>query len=268
MGGRSPGGSLPVVSSVLAVCAHPDDESFGLGAVLHHFVANGADVSVLCFTQGEASSLGLSEGTLSEVRSAELAGAATALGIERVKLLDRPDGSLAEESLEDLADEVTAMVEEVGAELLVVFDEGGVTGHPDHHRATEAALAGAPALPILAWSLPRGVADVLNAEFGASFVGRDGHETDLVVRVDRTRQYQAIACHTSQSSDNPILWRRIDLLGDKEALRWLRPPASRDRPPVANPSDPVPVSPPMTVVPTLPRSGTGATPRRDAARST
>ena len=57
MSGRRRGRSLPVASSVLAVCAHPDDESFGLGAVLHHFVANGADVAMLCFTRGEASSL-------------------------------------------------------------------------------------------------------------------------------------------------------------------------------------------------------------------
>lgn len=232
MGGWSPGTSLPAASSVLAVCAHPDDESFGLGALLHHFVACGADASMLCFTHGEASSLGRSERALSESRSAELAGAAAALGIGRIKLLNRPDGSLAEESLEDLADDVAAMVDEVRADLLLVFDEGGVTGHPDHHRATEAALVGAPALPVLAWILPRDVVDVLNAEFGATFVGRDDHEIDVVVSVDRTRQRRAIACHTSQSSDNPVLWRRLELLGDEEALRWLRSPASREQPPV------------------------------------
>lgn len=115
---------------MLVVCAHPDDESFGLGAVLRHFITDGAKVAMLCFTHGEASSLGGSDRPLSEIRSTELAGAATALGIGRIKLLDRPDGSLAEESLEDLADEVAAMVDEVRADLLLVFDEGGITGHP------------------------------------------------------------------------------------------------------------------------------------------
>lgn len=224
MTARRPEESLPAVSSVLAVCAHPDDESFGLGAVLHHFVATGAGVAVLCFTQGEASSLGRSQPPLSEVRSRELAGAAIALGIGRVKLLDRPDGSLAEVPVDDLADEVATMAAEVRADLLLVFDEGGVTGHPDHHRATEAALVGAAGLPVLAWSLPRHVADVLNSEYGATFVGRDDHEIDIAMNVDRTSQRQAIACHTSQSSDNSVLWRRLDLLDDKEALRWLRPP--------------------------------------------
>ncbi len=226
MSGRRRGRSLPVASSVLAVCAHPDDESFGLGAVLHHFVANGADVAMLCFTRGEASSLGLSERALSEVRSNELAGAATALRIGRVKLLDCSDGSLAQQSLEGLATEVGAMAGEVSADLLVVFDEGGVTGHPDHHRATKAALAGAPNLPVLAWTLPNKVVDALNAEFGITFVGRDDPEIDFVLSVDRTQQRRAIACHTSQSSDNPVLWRRLQLLGNEEFLRWLRPPES------------------------------------------
>jgi len=42
----------PPWCSVLAVVAHPDDESFGLGAVLASFAETGARVSVLCFTRG------------------------------------------------------------------------------------------------------------------------------------------------------------------------------------------------------------------------
>ena len=228
-GGKVPAASLPTASSVLAVCAHPDDESFGLGAVLDSFVGQGADVAMLCFTKGEASSLGCSDRALSEIRSAELVGAAAALGIGRVKLLDRADGSLVDEPLEALAAEVTAMSDEVGADLLLVFDEDGITGHPDHRRATEAALAGAPGLSVLAWSVPREVADSLNAEFGSGFVGRDPGELDFVVSVDRTRQRQAIGCHASQSGHNPVLWRRLELLRDSEALRWLRAPASEAR---------------------------------------
>lgn len=221
---------LPVASSVLAVCAHPDDESFGLGAVLRGFVSNGSDTAVLCFTRGEASSLGVSLRPLTEIRSEELLEAARELGVREVKLLGHPDGSLAERPLDDLASDVRAMAAEVHADLLLVFDEGGVTGHPDHCRATEAALTAASDLPVLAWTLPRRVSGALNDEFGTCFVGRDDEEIDLVVPMERTVQRRAIARHTSQSGDNPVLWRRLELLGEHESLRWLRPPAAEVRP--------------------------------------
>jgi LmbE family N-acetylglucosaminyl deacetylase len=217
-------GVVPAVASVLVVCAHPDDESFGLGAVLHRFVANGSTVSVLCFTRGEASTLGPSLRVLTEVRSAELADAAAALGIGEVALLGHPDGSLAGQSLDVLATEVQEMAAKVGAQLLLVFDEGGVTGHPDHCRATEAALTADTNLPVLAWTLPCRVANALNAEFDTCFVGRDDEDIDLALRVDRTNQREAISRHSSQSGENPVLWRRLELLGQQESLRWLRPP--------------------------------------------
>ena len=47
--------ALPRWRRVLAVVAHPDDESFALGALLDRFVTAGAEVSVLCLTHGEAS---------------------------------------------------------------------------------------------------------------------------------------------------------------------------------------------------------------------
>ena len=46
---------LPPWRSVLAVVAHPDDESFALGAVLAGFADAGAAVALLCFTHGESS---------------------------------------------------------------------------------------------------------------------------------------------------------------------------------------------------------------------
>ena len=92
--------------------------------------------------------------------------------------------------LDELAADVETMAGKVGADLLLVFDEGGVTGHPDHCRATEAALAGAPGLPVLAWTLPRRVADSLNAELGTTFIGRADEEVDVVLRTDRAGQHR------------------------------------------------------------------------------
>lgn len=216
------GAELPPAVSVLAVCAHPDDESFGLGALLDRFSSNGTNVAVLCFTRGEASTLRGGDAGLAEQRRLELTDAASELGVARVELLDHPDGSLSSEPLGQLAREVADLAQQVRADLLLVFDEGGITGHPDHCRATAAALAGRPDLPALAWTLPREVADELNARFGTCFVGRRAEEIDLVLAVDRARQRRAIACHASQSRDNPVLVHRLSLLGDAEAVRWLR----------------------------------------------
>jgi LmbE family N-acetylglucosaminyl deacetylase len=213
------------VGSVLAVIAHPDDESFGLGAVLSHAAARGAMVSVLCFTRGEASTLRQSADELGAVRAAELKTAATELDVREVVLLDYPDGQLAAVPMTELVEEVRAFTMREAPELLLVFDASGVTGHPDHCRATEAAVLAAPDVPVLAWVVPREVADALNAEFCASFVGRDDREIDLVIRVHREAQHRAIARHVSQCTDNPVLRRRLELQGNLESFRWLRDPS-------------------------------------------
>jgi N-acetylglucosamine malate deacetylase 2 len=212
-----------VYRSVLAVCAHPDDESFGLGAVLSTFAELGIETTVLCFTHGEASTLGERGVDLTAVRAAELAAATAALGVNSFRLLSYADGALREAPLEDLCREVASSVAETSIDCLLAFDEGGITGHPDHERATEVALATAErlSLPVLAWALPIAVAATLNSEFDTRFVGRDRSEVDLVIEVDRRRQTEAISCHASQATENPVLWRRLALQADTESLRWL-----------------------------------------------
>lgn len=156
------------------------------------------------------------------VKSAkELKAAAAVLGIDEVELLSYPDGHLEEvpiEELAQLADKAAG-----NARLLLVFDEGGITGHRDHCRATAAALLATKrrSLPVLGWALPADVAAQLNDELGTGFVGRCVEELDFVVEVDRARQHEAIVCHASQSTDNSVLRRRLELLGNHEYLRWL-----------------------------------------------
>ncbi len=215
---------LPRLARVLAVCAHPDDESFGLGAVLAALAKAGTSSSVLCFTHGEASTLGQDAGDLRQVRAGELAAAAGVLGTVGTRLLDYPDGCLAGFPLRELAGHVHREVHLTGADELLVFDEGGITGHPDHCQATAAALSAAARddLTVIAWAIPGHVAEALNAEFATAFTGRLPAEIDLTITVDRTAQLQAIACHASQSARNPVMWRRLELQGSTEHLRYLR----------------------------------------------
>jgi N-acetylglucosamine malate deacetylase 2 len=221
----APGDFPPGAGAAMAVFAHPDDETFGLGAVLTALVDAGTAVEGLCFTRGEASTLGRAD-DLGDVRAAELDEAARVLGLRRYELLTYPDGGLAETPVAVLAGHVIAAAQRQPSELLVVFDDGGVTGHPDHQQAMRAALAAADDLDIgvLAWAVREPVAAALNTEFGTDFRGRCAVEIDLTVAVDRDRQRRAIACHRSQFTANPVLHRRLELTGPTEPLRWLRSP--------------------------------------------
>jgi LmbE family N-acetylglucosaminyl deacetylase len=209
-------------TDALAVVAHPDDESFGLGAVLSALSRRGVAVRVLCFTHGEASTMGATL-ALAEVRAGELRSAAAVLGVCDTELLDYPDGGLAEVPFGVLDGEVKERLGE--ADLLVVFEPGGVTGHPDHRAATAAAtrVASRWGVSILEWGVPPDVAGALNQELATCFIAAEGVE----VEVDRTAQLEAIRCHASQAHDNPVLRRRLALQGRRERLHLVdaaRPP--------------------------------------------
>ena len=62
-------------STLVAVLAHPDDESFGLGAVIDTLAAGGATVHILCYTHGEASTLNETRADLRRAREQELSQA-------------------------------------------------------------------------------------------------------------------------------------------------------------------------------------------------
>ena len=207
----------------LAVVAHPDDESFGLGAVLAALADAGVPVRVLCLTHGEASTLGAAATVdLGEVREAELAAAASVLGVDGVALRDLPDGELAATPPGRL--DVLVERHRGDAGLLVVFEPSGVTGHPDHRAATAAAhrVAARHGLAVLEWGVAPDVAATLNEELGTAFVPFEAPgATD--VPVDRSPQLAAIACHHSQAVDNPVLARRLALEGGCERVRLVVP---------------------------------------------
>ena len=149
------------------------------------------------------------------------------LGVSPVVQLDYPDGRLAEADPTVVDALLDPYVKD--AELVVVFEPSGVTGHPDHQAATAAGERAAArfGIPILEWGLAPHVAARLRDELAAPFValgnGLDG-VTD--VTVDRGRQRAAIACHPSQATGNRVLERRLVLQGDRERVRFLCAPSA------------------------------------------
>lgn len=227
-GGSRPERRLPEWSAVLVVIAHPDDETFGLGAVIDRLTGSGVDAHVLCYTHGEASTLNETGTDLHRAREAELRQASAELGAATVTLLDYPDSQLGSIPPAGLAVHVTQLAARHHVNGVLVFDDTGVTGHPDHQAATGAAVLAAvtAGLPVLAWTLPAAIAGRLRDETGHHFAGRPPCEVNLCVRVDRARQRKAALLHVTQVSPTAVLWRRLQLQGECEHLRWLLPPAA------------------------------------------
>jgi LmbE family N-acetylglucosaminyl deacetylase/uncharacterized OsmC-like protein len=219
-------GVPPMWTSVLAVIAHPDEASIGLGAILDAFVVAGAKVEMLCLTHGQAWTLDEAPGDLAALRGAELASADDVLGPVRAKMQDRPDGCLSEVSQKRLAAEVVAAADSSHPDGLLVFDTTAASGHLDHVAATMAGLLAAEtlSLPVLGWNLPESVAAQLSREFGGSVTSGQGEDIDMRVTLDRARQRLVSHADRSRALPGSTLWRRLELLADTESLRWLRTP--------------------------------------------
>ena len=84
----------------MAVLAHPDDESLGVGGTLAKYAAEGVEVFLLTATRGDAGryhghpsgrSAASRSAALASIREAELRAAAAVLGVREVSVLDYHD---------------------------------------------------------------------------------------------------------------------------------------------------------------------------------
>ena len=84
---------------ILAVLAHPDDETFGMGGTLAYYAQQGVEVYLVCATRGEVGEVEpeMMQGFSSkgELREHELRCAAKTLGIREVYFLDYRDSGMA-----------------------------------------------------------------------------------------------------------------------------------------------------------------------------
>ena len=148
-----------MTKTLLAVLAHPDDESFGLGGTLALYASKGYDVYYVCATRGEAGTVdeehlkGFKD--TAEMRTAELMKAAQALGLKEVFFLgyrdsgmpgtepnQHPDAQI-NAPIDEVAGRVVKYIRDLKPQVVLTFDPIGGYKHPDHihiHKATVLAF--------------------------------------------------------------------------------------------------------------------------------
>jgi LmbE family N-acetylglucosaminyl deacetylase len=130
--------------SVLALFAHPDDETFGPGGTLARLAADGAAVHLLCATRGESGTIDrsafLGRRRLAALREEELRAACRELLILPPEILPLPDGGLHRLVPETLLRPFVRAIRAHRPEILVTFHPNGISGHRDHRTVTARAL--------------------------------------------------------------------------------------------------------------------------------
>ena len=151
-----------MTKKILAVLAHPDDESCGLGGTLALYAQRGYETYYVCATRGEAGSAdeeflkGFKD--TAEMRTDELNRAAKELGLKEVHFLgyrdsgmpgmeanQHPDAQI-NHPIEEVAGRVVKHIRAIKPDVVITFDPIGGYKHPDHihiHKATVLAFANA-----------------------------------------------------------------------------------------------------------------------------
>jgi len=148
---------------VLAVFAHPDDESLACGGTLARLADAGVRVIVMCASRGERGSITgpARDDKLAQLRAMEAREAAAALGIAHLIMLDHPDGDLQWAHVSELHAEIVMAVRRYDPAAVITFGEDGLYWHLDHvgvHERTTTAVRslGAGAPPLYYVTMPRG----------------------------------------------------------------------------------------------------------------
>jgi LmbE family N-acetylglucosaminyl deacetylase len=198
-------------SALLAVFAHPDDETYRAGGTLAALSRRGVRVQVLTATRGEAGSCGdlphCARDELAAVREAELRCACVALGIEAPILLDYRDGHLAEADPETIIAEILTVAGDVRPQAMLTFGPDGLSGHPDHIAigalATEAYQRADFINALYTVAVPQSIADALGM---TQIHALSDDEITLTVPIDHTWEAKmaAIRCHATQYDASPI----------------------------------------------------------------
>jgi LmbE family N-acetylglucosaminyl deacetylase len=139
--------SIPVAENfqgekVMFIFPHPDDEITCAGTLKKLDLLNNETI-LITFTKGEAgptnglvdeSNLEEKKLKLGQLRQQELEAVAKLLGIDRLEILDFPDGGIRDIDPDRLKDAIKEKIDRYQPTILVTYDDRiGLYGHPDHY---------------------------------------------------------------------------------------------------------------------------------------
>ena len=122
---------------LLAVFAHPDDESMGMGGTLAKYSSEGVETHLICASRGEGGWFGPEEQNpgperLGQLREQELRSAVRILGMISLSFLDYIDGHVDEANPQEIIGKIAAHIRHIQPQVVVTFPHDGSYGHPDH----------------------------------------------------------------------------------------------------------------------------------------
>lgn len=211
--------------TLLAVTAHPDDESFIFGGTLAVHARAGGKAGLLCLTDGQVGRTGgvCAQADLGPVRREELRRAVALLGIPHLFTPGLMDGGLDAVGDEGGTRIVREHADRFGADVLLTFGPDGASGHLDHKAAYRWTVAAAGARPVYVMSWPLGVEMPRKttplpptAVVDVSSLG------DLVPR--------AFLEHRTQRDHLELHGQIIKALGGKEYYHRVKPPVAPGAP--------------------------------------
>ncbi len=122
---------------LLAVFAHPDDESMGMGATLAKYSAEGVETHLVCASRGERGWFGSEEENpglerLGQLRTVELENAVRELGMKSLHFLNYIDGEVDQANHAEIIGKIVTHIRRIKPQVVVTFPHDGNYGHPDH----------------------------------------------------------------------------------------------------------------------------------------
>lgn len=203
-----------MMATILAVFAHPDDETFICGGTLAKYAYDGHRVVLVCATKGEMGRrMGVppivTRESIPKFREQELINACKALHIEDLRFLGIRDKLLEIHPFESLTQTVLEQMIDVKPDVVITFHET-LGGHPDHCTiglATKSAFARyansnlEAELYYVCWS---------NVAQDPKVYGFLPEQiTEINVKNEHLHKLQAYRAHKTQSEMDAWVWKGV-----------------------------------------------------------